>query len=484
VNANRVLAYSSRAEARAPRRRSEKGRAVEPNPAADPPHDAIASGAPAAARRRTLRLHGADPLPAALLPQGGHYGTLAAARALWREGVEVHAADARLRAPARWSSAVTRVVACPDVDAAPTEFVGALLRLGAREPGRALLATSDDVAWLYAQHRDELARRFHVAAPAADAVYALLNKWRMHAACAAVGLETPRTWLPRTDADVDAVARDATFPVLIKPQTQVLLSPHRKAAVVEHPAALRAAIRQFTSSVRHHETVRRHDPEVQRPMVQEFVPQTRDGVYSLSGFVGAGGELLVVQGTRKVLQRPLLTGIGLCFEDADVVPELARGIAALCRHVGYDGVFEAEFIDAGGRLLLIDFNPRFFGQMGFDVARGANLPHYAYLTAIGRAREAETLARAAARRLAAGREPRVYCNALQVGLYLPLLYAAGRIDGATVGRWTRWLVSNRRRATDAVLARGDLLPAAVDAVSSIAQQLQHPRSTWRTAATG
>jgi hypothetical protein len=42
-----------------------------------------------------------------------------------------------------------------------------------------------------------------------------------------------------------------------------------------------------------------------------------------------------------------------------------------------------EFIRAGGKQLLIDFNPRFYSQMGFDIARGSPLPLLVYEAACG-----------------------------------------------------------------------------------------------------
>ena len=89
----------------------------------------------------------------------------------------------------------------------------------------------------------------------------------------------------------------------------------------------------------------------------------------MAGFVDDGGECVALA-SMKILQRPRKVGIGLCFEARAIEEPLVEKIAALCRRVGYTGVFEAEFVVAGDRRLLIDFNPRFYSQMGFEVARG------------------------------------------------------------------------------------------------------------------
>ena len=64
---------------------------------------------------------------------------------------------------------------------------------------------------------------------------------------------------------------------------------------------------------------------------------------------------------------------------------LVEAIRRLCREVGYFGVFEIEFLRVLDRgWAVIDFNPRFYHQMGFDIARGLPLPIWAYLGASGR----------------------------------------------------------------------------------------------------
>jgi hypothetical protein len=162
------------------------------------------------------------------------------------------------------------------------------------------------------------------------------------------------------------------------------------------------------------------------------------------------------------------------------VPRLAEGLRALCRRVGYHGVFEAEFVERGGRRLLIDFNPRFFGQMAFDVARGLDLPRLAYLEAIGD-RAALRAAVEGARRAAARREGRVYCHRIQLEIFLALLRLTGRISRAEARRWRTWRAAAGPLAADPFLDAGDPAPAAIEAVSSLWQTAIHPRSALRSA---
>ena len=411
----------------------------------------------------------------------GYGGTLAAARSLGRRGIRVVVADGEALAPARWSRHVTRAVDCPQIETAPMAFLDWLLALGAREPGRVLCTTSDCNAWFFARHRETLARHFRLYLPRVDAIYALLNKWRLYEVCTDLGIDVPRTWRPSGIDDLPRVQREARFPVVIKPQTQILFSPHQKGRVVSDAGALRARYREFAAAAIHSPVLLGWDPRAAAPIVQAFVDTAKDGIYGLSGFVDETGELFVVRASRKVLQWPAQLGVGLCFEDVEVCQSLAADVARLCRHVGYFGPFEVEFVRSGDRHQLIDFNPRFFGQMGFDVSRGVDLPYLVYLAATGERRELES-AVGVARRQANETPAGVYCHRIDLVIDLQLRRWAGRISRKDCERWRFWL--SRNHVTDAVMDREDWAPGLASAAGALIQRAVHPRSTWRSANEG
>jgi predicted ATP-grasp superfamily ATP-dependent carboligase len=414
--------------------------------------------------------------PEILLTMANYCGTLAAARSLGRRGIRVVVADGDPLAPARWSRHVARTVDCPQIEAEPARFIDWLLSLGAREPGRVLCTSSDSIAWMFARHREELARHFRIYVPCVDAMYKLLNKWRLYEVCVDLGIGVPPTWLPNGVEDLSRVQREARFPVVIKPQTQILLFPHQKGRVVHGAGELRSLYRDFVSATTHSPILRELDPRVTAPVVQTLVDTAREGIYSLSGFVDESGELFVVRASRKVLQWPPRLGVGLCFEDVAVRQSLAADVARLCRHIGYFGPFEVEFVYSDGRYKLIDFNPRFFGQMGFDILRGVDLPYLVYLAGMGERRQLERAVREA-------REPTrgpagVYCHRIDLEVALRLQRWAGRISRRDCERWRVWL--SRNRVTDAVMDREDWAPGLA-ASAALIRRAVHPRANWRSA---
>lgn len=412
----------------------------------------------------------AAPRPALVL-SGSYYGSLAAARCLGRAGIPVTVADHSRTAPALWSRFVRGREQCPaesDADA----LLEWLEDFGARAPRHVLYPSSDDSAFLISQERARLERWFDLYSPSLESIYALLNKRRLHLAAGAVGIETPRTWFAANAAELDAVAARATYPLLVKPVTQVFFRCHRKGAVVNERSALE---RHWTNLARepHADRLLHYDPQASLPMLQELLPEAQQSVLSLSGFIDQRGENFVVRASSKVLQRPRRLGVGVCFENVRVDADLAQKLRTLCRHVGYFGVFETEFICVGDRRLLIDFNPRYYGQMGFDIARGVPLPLLAYYSALGRH---AAVGRAVA---ALPQEDGVRMHFVH-RLALELMLRAQRLSGALSSaewlRWRRFIDDEPAESVDAVLDQEDWLPSTLEVAHELLSSARHPRA--------
>jgi predicted ATP-grasp superfamily ATP-dependent carboligase len=212
------------------------------------------------------------------------------------------------------------------------------------------------------------------------------------------------------------------------------------------------------------------------PMFQRYHPEGMEAIYSLSGFRDMSGKHVAMLGAQKVLQRPRRLGVGLCFEEAPLDPDLAARAIRLCEHIGYYGVFELEFIHCGGQALLIDFNGRFYNQMLFDMARGLDLPGLAYAAMIGHdtdvARLASSMPTGSERGLA-------FCDGFGLGMAVGAQRVFGTMTGEEASRWREWRRAPGRRIVDAVRDKGDPLPAAIDVAKQLFQCMRHPRAFVR-----
>jgi len=200
----------------------------------------------------------------------GYSGTLAAARCLGQAGIAVTVASDRAGLPASWSRWTSRRLRCPGLGD-PQRFIDWLLEFGAREPGHVLYPTCDDLAFLIASNAASLGDRFLLYQPRADAIFDLLDKKSLAAAARSVGLDTPVTYFSSDDADLERIARDARFPMLIKPRTQLMFRTRNKGINVRRREELADAYRAYARANTYLPAVLAERPDIVRPMLQEYL---------------------------------------------------------------------------------------------------------------------------------------------------------------------------------------------------------------------
>ncbi|MGZ8739916.1 MAG: carboxylate--amine ligase [Gaiellaceae bacterium] len=410
-----------------------------------------------------------------LLLGADDYGTLAAVRCYGRDGIKVIVADQSRRGRALFSRYAEERLVHPPLST-PDELVDWLVNWGERHPGTFIYPSNDDLAWLFASERDRLGRSFRMFSPNETTIVTLLDKLRLSAACADVGIETPQS-VGLGDAASAGDAADRIdhlgYPVLLKPRVRIMLQTGVKGFIVQSPAELASRLARFRRHVTFNSFFTTRHPELAEPIAQEYFGLGETSILSLAGFVDAAGACVALA-SMKILQRPRRVGIGLCFETCAIEEPLVAKLAALCRQVGYAGVFEAEFVTVGDRRLLIDFNPRFYSQMGFEVARGLELPLLVWREARGEGPESDGNAAQRERE----RDADIYCHKGMLDLILALQRVSGRMSRDEVKSWRSWYrrASGAGSATDAVRDPDDPKPAWVDGASWIGGFARHPRS--------
>jgi D-aspartate ligase len=422
----------------------------------------------------------------ALLFLGDYNGTLATARCLGERGIDVALMDDTHWALARASRYVRHFEGLPR-NLRANDFMEWLIHRGrgggrgkrrANLTGRVLFPASDEQVFLFAQHRAELSRYFRLYQPPLDTIYRILNKKQLYDACAQGGIDVPATWYPRGEAEVRALAPTIRVDLMIKPRTQVQLVSKTKGSAIPKDCSVVDSYLQFMRDNHYGPEVAAHDGDVSWPMLQAYHSSHTHRIYSLAGFRDLSGKPSLLRAASKLLQRPRGMGVGVCFEAAPVDSRLSARMEDLFRDLNYYGIFDIEFIEHDGKLLLIDFNPRAYGQMPFEIARGLPLPYMHYLSALDdRSRLAEVY------QYASEWQPRgdeAYCH----GLFLSLVNAAQRtselIGGAKSEEWGRWKRQRQNRLTDAVREPNDPGPARLDAIRHCVQSLRRPRRFLRT----
>jgi D-aspartate ligase len=417
------------------------------------------------------------PLSGALLFLGDYYGTLAAARCLGAHGIDTQLVEDSGQTRTSVSAFLSGTVTSPSLQDA-TNFVEWLIEQGPNMRGRVLFPASDELVFLFAKESDRLREFYRMYLPSFATIYRILNKQRLYEACAKAGVDYPQTWFPKGTDELRSLVDEVNVPVILKPKTQVQMRTGAKAAEVADGVSIAVAFEQFVRDNPYGPELKAHDPDVVWPMVQHFLPKGAHHIYSLAGFADGSERPPIVRASRKILQRPRKLGIGLCFESAEARPELRAAVGRLCLELGYEGMFEIEFIEHEGKELLIDFNPRGYSQMAFEVARKMPLPLMNYLRAIGDEVRYERV-RAEAEEWHGREKEHVYAHGTLLGI-VEVGQALASLTGKPSEKWGAWRNGHASGYTDAVRMHGDLKPALVDAKKHLIQAIKHPRSFLRS----
>lgn len=399
-----------------------------------------------------------------LLTSASSGGTIAAVRCLGENGHNVGVVSSDRLAAAAWSKHATTSYAAPR-ESEYHRFLERLLVIGKSNPGRILLPTSDETAWLYAANAALLQQYFCIYQPPISTIRCLLDKSRLSKAATSAGLAVLPSWDPQNIDELTTLAPSLPYPILIKPRTHVHRRRNDKGIVVYSRRDLIPQYQRFVTRERNRGTDNTPLPEAKRPLLQQFVRVAREGVHSVSGFIDRTGKLFVTRRSRKVFQRMQPLGVGVCFELLPADPDLSNSIYRLCREVGFFGIFEVEFLWFDGRWAIIDFNPRFYNQMAMDIHRGMPLPLLASLDASG---DTASLRKAVAEAQLENQTIRtVFSDSFTLRAILLAKTITSQITAKDRQYWSGWKAQKSARVVDVAVDYSDPIPGVVHALSEI-----------------
>ena len=402
--------------------------------------------------------------PRVLLATATAGGTIAAVRLLAANGYAAHVLSSRWLGAAAWSRHAAKSYSAPK-ESQPQQFLKRVLKIGAADPGMILLPTSDETAWIYAENSEQLGKYFHLYQPPVACLERLLDKKLFCDAARAAGVPVLPSWDPRNPAELKALAPTLPYPILIKPRTHVHRKRNDKGAVVQSADELIAEYAQFIAREQHRTAECALLPEAGRPILQQFVDVTIQGVHSVSGFIDRTGAHFVTRRSKKILQRSQPVGVGICFESLPPAAAVTDAVRRLCRELGYFGIFEVEFIWFDGQWCVIDFNPRLFHQIGMDIYSGLPSPLLACLDARGEtAKLQEAVARAQAEDAA---PPFVFYDSFTLHAILLAKKLSGLTTLHEIAHWRAWTEKNAKQSVDVVSDLTDRLPSVIHAISEL-----------------
>ena len=312
----------------------------------------------------------------ALIVKVGHYplhsGGLGAIRTLGRLGVPVYATTEDALTPAALSRYCTgrfkwRTSALEE----PGSLVKGLKEIAERIGRLSVIVPADDEsAILVSEHADELAGYFLIPAVRPSLPRQLASKHELYRLCCEHGVAAPVS-VHLSDADgVEAFARRATFPVVVKnsaPWVRLRVPVVNSTTVLQKPSELLALVTNGAAEF--------------SLLLQEYIPREDAEDWIVHLYCGANANPLVLFTGYKVRSWPPHAGVTACAYSVPN-PVLAHINKEFCKEIGFQGIADLDwrFDRRDGCYKLVDFNPRMGNQfrlfetdVGIDVVRALHL---------------------------------------------------------------------------------------------------------------
>jgi predicted ATP-grasp superfamily ATP-dependent carboligase len=312
---------------------------------------------------------------------------LAFARSLGRQKVPLHFYGS---GAGRWSRYCSQQRPCPTVENASLFLPWLRDRLRSGEIVR-VAPTTDLMAFYISSLRSEFDPEVQrTIAPLAEIENCLI-KTRF----ASVSAGEDELQLPTVTANslesASTAASSLGYPLMLKPNSHLVVGSAERGTVVRNREELPRHFVRY-DAVPGQEEIARAYPEVQWPLIQRYLPSARNRVYSVSGFKDVDGGVLSACVSYKQGQWPPDVGVStmqIGCEDTRIL-EYGLGIVA---KVLSRGIFEIEVVADGDNLYAIDLNPRAFGFIALDIARGSDLPWLWYRSTLERVAPAPSAVR-------------------------------------------------------------------------------------------
>ena len=307
-------------------------------------------------------------------------------RCLGSSGVPVVALASRRNTPSFYSRYVTRRLLVPSLRDEPANWVSTIAEIAAELDHKPVLyPTADEQVWALHQFRDRLSSLILYGFMDVDSLRNCMDKRDMYSKCQDAGISTGQVICDIDPAHPEKIIDDVVFPSVLKPASWVDLggSPATrnrpfqqlfgsKAVSINNKDELKNALNRLAS--------------VSVPvLLQEEIPGPSSNIHHVSVYADQSSETRGIFVARKRRQFPSKFG-NACLIETHANTEVTELTKTLIRALGFKGVsggIEFKRHARTGALHFVEINPRAGAMISAVKSSGANLPHLAYLDAVG-----------------------------------------------------------------------------------------------------
>lgn len=259
---------------------------------------------------------------------GGHIQALGLARQVFSMGIPVVLFIEDSYSVARFSRAVAKSVVFGSID----NLKDCLIPY--QDTNSLLFPTSDQYVEFLADNKDFLIAHFVLGIPQKKNVELFGNKRNTYLFASKKGIPHPKSWYPDSIDDIEVIAQEATFPLIIKPA--VMYSFHqlfgKKAFRCDDKKALLDRCKGISEKI-----------PVSSIVIQEFLSGGAKCLYSFGAFA-VDGEPKAWVTANRIRQNPMDFGNSTTFAVTCQIPELEKIARIILQQTRYTGLAEVEFM--------------------------------------------------------------------------------------------------------------------------------------------
>ena len=315
--------------------------------------------------------------PIGVVVIGGDYQGLGIVRSLGRRKVPVCLIDDE-RSISQFSRYTTHSITVSNLRD-ERQTVDTILNVGHRLGlrGWVLYPTRDETVAAIARNRPRLTEFFRVPTPDWGTVQWVWDKRNTYSLANDLGIATPRTWYPKSLADLEEIRSDPPFVVKPAIKEHFFYATKAKAWRVNSRCELRDRFQQAAALVGAGEV-----------MIQDLIPGNGRQQFAYCTFFkeGKGVGSMVVCRSR---QHPPEFGRSSTFVETIDLPVLQTLSERFLRAIQYYGLVEIEFkLDPrDNEFKLLDVNGRTWGYHSLGFSAGVDFPYLLFADQIGKETE-------------------------------------------------------------------------------------------------
>ena len=283
--------------------------------------------------------------------------TLAAVRALGREGFIVWVGDKWKLSTSFFSKYCKRKVVYPDPVKYHEKFRQFMLDFISSERPDVTIPADDETVKFFSKNKDILQEYTKIPVANYETIELANNKAEIIQIAKKIGIPIPKTSIVN---DVESIDIPSNFPLIVKPN---LGSGSRGMFVVHDEEQLFNAVQEITK-------------KGMIALVQEKIPMEGAG-YGVSALLNWKSEVRAIFVHKRLREYPVHGGPST-LRISVKYPELAKLGVKLLKYIGFQGAAMVEFkMDPRDNTpKLMEINPRLWGSLQLAIASGVNFPLY------------------------------------------------------------------------------------------------------------